>query len=830
MSFSGLSPSRLPWRQAYHPIVVIGLTVSGLSLGWVPALANGTAAGTDIINRATTTYRDGPDDGTSTLYEGVSNTVTVTVSKVAGIEVADNGFTNTTGNPAEVVNGDILEFDFLVTNVGNDDTYVFIPGANNIAVTGGVIQAVEVVARNGDALPDAVAVPTGGESTETLTDLGLLAAGDSYRVRIRVRVQATTPGQTVRVQFGNTADNTIAPDDGSQNAQNIADATDGGPLPNDVRTLATGDAPVNGEREAAAAQATNVGQGSLAQVRLLLTGSQADGGNPTSASDNQLTYSYTFNVGNTVIGSFDPGPLAGTSLTVDSATVDRILIANAIPDLTVWDGTPPTVPANWQVVYSTNDPSLTGDNPLEVNWSTTPPAADQVKRIGFIYDATTHGAIAPGTDVSGFQFTVITSGLDPTGGNVANIGQIFGITEGDSDRKLVYDESGDQAFNNYPGDTPPADPEAETFDPENDLGIADPNNPDPGNNAGTGPGGASLVIAVTATSSSIYHGPEGQPQAVGPTNSHDDFANKAATLPPGQVGAPGDPANPDPVTFTNSLYNPHGGALSNIHLRPLAPSEATAAVPNGTFGTNGGIPTGTTVTVTYGAQSAVYTFDGTTFNRTSGAAIVVDSLGGGTSLTYQTTINLPDGTPQVEGYGIPMVAFADTGDGSFNPNDDPIFNLTVNRVYPQFVRLVKEVQIYDSTGTARLGDFTSSPGAVELRPGDRIAYRVSYTNISTAEGSGTGNLTLTAHGLRIDEDGLTGGNTWGNSTTHFLGTTATQGTVEFFNGGTSLGVVDAASLVSGDPATGTAVSRYLNLIDTLAPGQSGSLLFQRTLN
>ena len=87
-------------------------------------LAPGTQAGTSISNTATATYED--DDGNS--FDASSNTVTVTVAEVAGIEITASGTTNNDdNNDGNLNNGDTVDFDFTVTNVGNDPTRFRIP-------------------------------------------------------------------------------------------------------------------------------------------------------------------------------------------------------------------------------------------------------------------------------------------------------------------------------------------------------------------------------------------------------------------------------------------------------------------------------------------------------------------------------------------------------------------------------------------------------------------------------------------------------------------------------------------------------------------------------
>ena len=83
-----------------------------------------TAAGTSIINRATGTYEDPSQPGVQ--INTTSNTVTVTVAEVAGITAVANGIVDSTPL-TPVLPTDTLTYSFLITNVGNDTTRVFIP-------------------------------------------------------------------------------------------------------------------------------------------------------------------------------------------------------------------------------------------------------------------------------------------------------------------------------------------------------------------------------------------------------------------------------------------------------------------------------------------------------------------------------------------------------------------------------------------------------------------------------------------------------------------------------------------------------------------------------
>ncbi|MEL6853785.1 MAG: hypothetical protein AAFO83_01600 [Cyanobacteria bacterium J06607_13] len=836
-------------------------------------LAEGTAAGTPIENTATATYSDG-----TTTFDAISNTVVINVAEVAGITVASSDFQDPNGG--SIVTDDVVTFDFEITNTGNAPTFFFIPGLNNITATEGTILRVDVVdeavlttqAEAINPAPQPTAsfgeVPAAGATTDTIAGLpngGLVQPDQSITVRVTVEVDADAVGERVGVQFGNTDDNAVAPADDSQNQQNIPDLSEapaGTANADDVRTFNEGaETPVNGEREAAAFrdEAFSTAPIDLAQALILKSSTASDpNSTPADPSDHSIEYSLELQVGNQTFPGVDAGDLEGTDISLDTGsgatTVNRILVSDAIPENTTFDpATPPVAPTDWTVVYST-DAIAPGANPLQATWVTTQPAAAAITRIGFIYDSDTDGVLTPGTSVPGFSFTVVTDGLTAPGGNIANIAQVFGETAGDPGDNIVYDESGDQQPNNFDDGTTPTN-NTSTFDPVNDLGVADENDPDPAstdndpntNNTGIGPDGESTVDTINSVPPAvgdIFNGPDNTPDATGPNNTDDDFTNVSTTV--DTVGEPGSPSNPDAITITNELLNPATAPtnLDTVTLLPLAPTEAdTATGTTGNYGLDGDIPDGTLVTITFGTQVVEYEYTSGNpagpfhtpgDNTTVPAPVVVGTLQPGLPVEYEVEIDLPAGTDQVEGYGIPIVAFVDNdGSGTFTPASETVSNITIDRVYTGFMELVKEARVVyaERDGVTLAPSAFSSDLATlngfDIRPGDELEYRITYTNISEAAPvSGGGNATLDALNFTITEDGNAavgaGTNNWASTTLHKNGTVAT-GTVEYFDGATSLGTTDPADETTGP----SAVTVYENSVGTVAPQVSDELRFTR---
>ena len=99
------------------------------------ARAAGTAANTVISNTASATYND-PNNAGATL-NATSNTVTVTVAEVAGITVGAGAVTDTVAaHPANILPGDVVNYDFVVTNIGNAADTFDLPGTATVTGNG----------------------------------------------------------------------------------------------------------------------------------------------------------------------------------------------------------------------------------------------------------------------------------------------------------------------------------------------------------------------------------------------------------------------------------------------------------------------------------------------------------------------------------------------------------------------------------------------------------------------------------------------------------------------------------------------------------------------
>ena len=842
-------------KQYSRFLIALSFSIAGLSQGILPALADGTQAGTSIRNAATATYQD-PNNPTTSIST-TSNEVVVTVAEIAGITVVDAGniFSNDADNSATVTAGDEVYFLFTVTNVGNDPTQFRIP---NLATIGG--PATITSGANLEISEDGGTTWNAITGTEEIT--GSKAPGESVQVRVPVTITASAQAnEAVTVQLGNAL----------ANGQNVERDETGG----DVYTVDNADnspgeingAPVNGVREASAVQNINVAESlktyTLATLLKVRTGHADQGTNVIT--DDQLTYELSLRIeGSDPTGNgITAAPLSGTVLNISggslSGTDKYVLISDAIPTGTDFAGVG-TVPNNWTVVYTT-DATTTDAN--VANWSADAPTnLANVTRIGFVYNTSNQGALGINQTIPGFNITLDIEDSAAAPLTVANLAQVFGSSPTNAP---VYDESGDQSPSNYgddngPGTLPPGTTDANldnipdpnsSLDPNevDDGFIGTPTTPETGvdtagdNTGDTAPntpsegGEANVFIIDIPATVDIVTGPEIVTTATGPSGTTaDDFTNKSTPI---QPGTPlGSDIDPLAVSFTNSLTN-NGQATGTVALIPSTTLSNESSVDLSR------LPANTSVTLSYQSQSAIYNWTGSAFTLDgSSTAISIPNVAPGDSLTYGVAIDLPNTTPlstdgfganrldptaaPIGGFSVPILATLDSTPG--DTTDDPqAKNSTINRVYTGYLKLVKESRLLQGNGPAiASGDAVFSATEKTPATGNIIEYRITYSNISDAQ-SGTGNVVLEASNVVITENGTSGNNNWAIDndtngdidTSNVIGSASdtTTGTITFSPAGDQAGTTAA-----------TDVTEYVNSILNVAPQSSGEFSFQRQIN
>jgi len=842
--------------QLFRSLIATAFIANGFFPFVAPALAEGTKAGQTISNTATATYNDPNNPGTT--LNTTSNPVVVTVAEVAGITISNVGVVDST--PADVIKvGDTLTYTFALKNVGNDPTRFRIP---NLATTTG-----PVVAGNLSYSTD------GGKNYAVISGdiiTSSIPVGGTVLVQVPVTVQAgANANDPITVELGETPNN----------AQNVARINNGG----DVYTVDNSDpsavadeivgVPINGTREASNTQTSTVGStpatNNMSLATLLKTNTYSNNNTTNSITDDTITYNLSLRVeGSDVTGlGITPQPLTGFSMTVtglnNNVASNYILVSDAIPAGTVLSAALTNVPTGWTAVYSTVAATNVKPTDAAAAWTTTAPALGSVTRVGFVRDTTAASDIPAGTTVTGFAIPLAITGT-PTTLTINSIAQLVGQTPG-AGGLPVYDESGDQNPSNYSGPAGNMTPGAASTNgilPTDAAavlaniidGVANPitqgidtNN----NNTGTGPGGEDnqLIISVVTTTTGVLNGPVGEANATGPGGDNNtDFTNKSSFIPAGTN--PGSTIDPAPVTFSNTVQN-DTGATATVTLAPTVPANKFD------------LPTGTRVTITRNSDSAVYQYSQTAaipFTLISGNPISIPNVATGASGTVNygvevdlpagtklSTDTLPDYTGDTEwGYPVPITATIGTGNTAKS-------NITIDRVYTGFLQLLKFSKILKGTGPdviGNQGNFNSTPAytntgividpdptvADEARtpsPGNIIQYEIRYKNISTSQGTGTGNGILNAQNVVITEDGTLstvpgdGKNNWAKDndgdgiidTSNVIGT-ATAITTTFTPNGDISGATPA-----------TDVTKYVNSPTTsIAPQTSGTFTFQRKLN
>lgn len=410
-------------------------------------------------------------------------------------------------------------------------------------------------------------------------------------------------------------------------------------------------------------------------------------------------------------------------------------------------------------LYSTD--ALTVNPVTTAVWSTTAPGTlSSVRRIAFNRGAT----LAAGACTTDIAYRVT---IDVNANANIPILSIFDSFAVNSFAGQITDQSGD-AVSGAGNGRADLSPTGSLPDGSN---LSQPGNVD---------GDGVLIPTLIAKQGSVLNGPNGQPAATGPTNTtNDDFTNKSvntgiAGIPPGSnTNAAGT------VTFTNTVQNT--GNSDDIY---------TLAVPN-----YASLPSGTVLVIT--------TPNGTvTVNAGNAGGTVPINVARGASVNYTVQMTLPTNQLVLTGFDAQLRATS--------TNTPASNNLTIDRIWTGFVRLVKQTPVLVINGTGIGGPTDAVPGAV-------IVYSITYTNVTGGNGSGANNGLLTATTVVISEDGSAGTNNWAANTTMVLVPAPSDSTTGVITDGVTSGAVTAATNFLKDT------------IPSLAPGATGTFSFRRTI-
>ena len=505
--------------------------------------------------------------------------------------------------------------------------------------------------------------------------------------------------------------------------------------------------------------------GSAAEVRtsvpsgVTLTGSESEAvGSITTSVENdaQLRLGLTAPAGPVVLGSNvtytwtveNVGARAVNPRTLTNAPAGSqtgVFVVAPVPARTTFSSVTP--PAGVTVLYSTS--ALTTDPVTGAVWTTVAPPPATVTRVAFNVGA----SLASAASVANMQMVVTVN----TGINASlplyEIGDAFGRN---SVSGALTDQSGDLVVNK--GDS-----------------NADFNEPRFGVDALSATQGFQLPTQLTQVGAVLF-GPAGAPAAVGPTDNNDDYTNK--TVAPAAIAGLshlGTLGSATVVDFTNTVQNTGNADDTFTFTAPTVPAGFTVQIS-----TNGG----------------------TSFTTLSGGGSATLAVAFGATANVIVRVTAPAGTAVLQTGGFSTVVRATSGLTPASSND------TRDNYYTGFLKLVKSVAVFNSTGVG---------GASDPVPGADIEYTITYSNVSVG-GGGAGCVDLVASNVVINEDGSAAPNNWGTTTTQLTTPAPSDSGAGTITDGNTNGAVTAATTFLRDAA------------GTVNPGVSRTFVFRRRIN
>ena len=371
----------------------------------------------------------------------------------------------------------------------------------------------------------------------------------------------------------------------------------------------------------------------------------------------------------------------------------------------------------------------------------------------------TYSTTAPGTLSTVRRVAFRTGATLPLGTCATAVPMTVTITT--TDATLDIYEIGDTFANKFFSVVAITDQSGDAIANDGD-GNADFNEGFTGDNDGDG---IVQVTLVTRTGSTLI-GPLNTPAAVGPTDNNDDYTNRSITTGIANVAFGGVTSADGTIVYSNTLRNTGNANDTFVITRQSSTAGFTVDISVNGLGTD-------YVTMTTNSVSLAIAYN--------------------TNATILVRVTAPAGTAVLQASGFDVVV------RSTSTQTPAAYNETIDRLYTGFLRMVKTAPVTNGTGVG---------GANDPVPGAVIEYTMVYTNISST--GGTGNSQLTVSNLVITENGSTGSNNWGTTTTHVAGSASDT------LGGTITGDVALSSVLT-------------DTVTTLAPQATGTFKFQRVI-
>ncbi len=746
-------------------LALVAPAVVGFALAnSAPASAAATPAGTAITNTATATYQD-PGGAT---YNSQSNTVTTTVQNAPSMTISPPS--GTPGSNTVSPGGTVTDT-YTLTNTGNGSGYFQLTGVQNTddGVTAGQGTFTQYVVNAGGGPQTFATIAavnnyllTGNAGAAWMTAVGsTITVGVMYSANAGASGTITTKLTPAITMPGASGSNPNGPAGTVlQTSSTVVGQY------NDTVTL---DARVDVQKTAA------VG-GTVAAPTVTYTVRFANGGARNLAP---------------VFKNALPGGNAAAYSGCANSTACGVAFTDKLPSynatqLTLTAAVPTISGATGTIIYSVDG----------TTWTTT--------QAGAVYV----GVFLPSTSITGAGLTTFQPNNNVTSQNTVTAPNASLTLTFTINGSTVLGAGNSNAITNVANSTY-ADQSGFIEGPG--IGVQTVTNNNAATTAQTAPiianangalaGAGSVTSAASPSFATVLNGPNGFPQAVGPTNNNDDYTalsytnGGASVSTVNQAGANVTvAAGAAAVTFTNSIQN-NGNKDDTFNLTAATGTGLTA------------LPAGWTVSFQSTGQAASGSCGAVAVNTVITSICVT----AGSTATYKTIYTPPAGatvfTPYT-GYGDAITATS--------TNDNTKTNITLDEIIVGgFVKLTKTWGVALGQPCVSATIFTASSASVN--PGDCVQYTITYANVMPS--GGTNNLTVAASSFVITEDGAASGgaqvaysNSWAANTAglYAVAVDSNGGTLTYFNPGP--GAVGA--------------KKFTDNIGALAAGASGNCTFK----